>query len=319
MAKGGVLTRLIRQSGFYALGNFAVKGAGLLLAPFLLNPAYLSVAEYGYFALLGVTGQLGIFIVGLGLGMGLLRFLSDETPGPDREALPFTALLTTVALAAAAVVVLVALASPMAGWILDDASKVRLFYLLAAYLALKVIGGIPMVLLRVQERAGLYAFAVAAEMMVLVSGVYVELVLQGHGLEGLMRAYAWAAGASAAVLVVGMLIRVPWRFRYTLVLPLIRYGAPLVMAGLAAWFLNVGDRYLLKWLAAPEAVGIYDWAARLAGVINMFFVQSFQLAFTVIGLKSISAGDRGVQRRTFRHYTIWTGWAVLGFRCLRSI
>jgi O-antigen/teichoic acid export membrane protein len=85
----------------------------------------------------------------------------------------------------------------------------------------------------------------------------------------------------------------------------------LVLAALAGWFLNAGDRYILNWLADREAVAAYEWSARLAGLINMLLVQSFQLAFTVVGLKALASGAAGFYRRTFRHFAIWTGAAIL--------
>ena len=312
----GTFARLIRQSGLYALGNVSVKAAGLILAPFFLNPAYLSLEAYGYFALLNVTAQLGIFIVGLGLGTGLMRFMTSEAHRDERDALPFTALVTVLGAAVAAVAGLWLLDAPLAGLLLDAPEKTGLIHLTALYVAFKVVGGIPMMMMRIQERAGWYAFAVAAEMGLLIGGVFWFLAHEGRGLEGVMLAYTCAAGGNMLVLTVGMLGRVRPRFRARLVGALVRFGAPLVLAGLAGWFLNAGDRYLLKWLAAPETVGLYDWSARLAGVINMLFVQSFQLAFNVIGLKALGAGDLSVHRRTFRHYVVWTGWAVLGLSLL---
>ncbi len=310
-----VFRRVVKQSGLYALGNVAVKAAGLLLAPILLNPAYLSIEAYGYFALLNVTAQLGIFVVGLGLGTGLLRYLTAGDV-EHRDALPFTALLTTLFAALIGAGLLWLLAAPLARLLLDDAGQARLIGWLAVYIGFKVVGGVPMVLLRVRERAGWYALAVMVEMGLLLAGVYVLLVMRGEGLEGVMRAYALAAGGSTVVLLMALLPRIPWRFERAFVGPLIRFGAPLVLAGLAGWFLNAGDRYLLSWLADPVTTGLYDWSARLAGVINMLFVQSFQLAFNVIGLKALGAGDDRVHGRVYRHYVVWTGWAVLGLSLL---
>ncbi|GIV62243.1 MAG: hypothetical protein KatS3mg044_1109 [Rhodothermaceae bacterium] len=308
--------RIVKQSGLYALGNISVKAAGLLLAPVFLNPAYLSIEAYGYFALLNVTGQLGIFVVGLGLGTGLLRFMTSEAHAEVRDVLPFTALATTVAAAVLGGGLLWVLAPALAGLLLDDPGQARLVHYLALYVAFKVVGGVPMVLLRIRERAGWYATAVAVEMALLLAAVYGFVVVRGEGLEGVMQAYAVAAGGSMLVLTGVMLRHIRWCFRTAMVRPLIRFGVPLVLAGLAGWFLNAGDRYLLKWLADPETTGLYDWSARLAGVINLLFVQSFQLAFNVIGLKALAEGDLSVHRRTFRHYVVWTGWAVLGLSLL---
>ena len=306
------LSGLARQSGIYALGNAAAKLSGLVLAPLYLNTAYLSLESYGYFALLIVTAQLGIFVAGLGLGTGLLKFMSDPQHVAERGALPFTALAATVGAAGLAFGLIWLLDGVLAQALLDGAEQRHLVRILAVYVAFKVVGAIPMMLLRIEERAAWYAVAMTAEIVVLIGGVYYFLAARGMGLEGIMLAYALSAGVSMVVLTGVMLSVVPWTFRARLMRPLMRYGTPLVLASLAGWFLNAGDRYLLKWLVDIEVVGIYDWAARISGVLNMLFVQSFQLAFSVLGLKTLGAGDVSLHRRTFRHYVIWTGWAVLG-------
>ncbi len=313
-----ISSRLIRQSGLYALGNVALKASGLLLAVLYLNPAYLTVQGFGYFSLLIVTAQLGIYVVGLGLGTGLLKFMADPAYEPEREALPFTALLATLGAAVVALGVFWALARPLAGLMLGDPAQAGLFHLMTLYLVSKVVGGIPLMVLRVQERAGWYVLAMVAEVLVLIGAAYVLMVQRQQGLTGLMGAYALAAAVSATVLVGLMLIRVPWRFERRLVRALIRFGAPLVIASLAGWFLNAGDRYLLLWLADAATVGLYEWAARLAGVLNMLFVQSFNLAFAVIGLKTLGEGrsDGRMHRQTLRHYLVWTGWAALALALL---
>ena len=310
------LLSLVRQSGLYALGNVAVKLSGLVLAPLYLNTVYLSEEGYGYFALLVVTAQLGIYVAGLGIGTGLLKFMSDPRHAAEREALPFTALVATGAAALAVLGALWALDGPLARLLLDTPGEGRLIRILAVYVAFKVVGAIPLMVLRVEERAGAYALAVAAEVVVLVGAVYYLLAVRGLGLEGIMTGYALSAGVSMLVLVGVTLTVVRWRFRAGLLAPLMRYGAPLVLASLAGWFLNAGDRYLLKWLDGITSAGLYNWAANLAGVLNMLFVQSFQLAFAVLGLKTLGAGDISLHRRTFRHYVIWTGWAVLGLALL---
>ena len=310
------LGRVIRQSAIYAVGNATVKASGLLLAPLYLNPAYLTVENFGYFALLSVTAQLGIFAVGLGLAHGLLKFMSDPELQHERQALPFTAFLSTTLAAAAALFLFLIGAGPLGTILLDSAASGHLVRLLAVYVVLKVVGNIPLMMLRIHERAGIYAIAVVAEMLALVGCVYYFLVVEERGLEGIMMAYAVSAGLSAGVMTVAMLSRVPWIVRTHLVRPLIRYGAPLVMAGLAGWFLNAGDRYILKWFSTTDVIAVYEWASRVAGVLNLFLVQSFQLSFSVIGLKAAARGEVEVHREAFRRYVVWSGWGVLGLALL---
>lgn len=315
MKNEGGLGRVIRQTGIYAIGNVAVKASGLLLAPLYLNTALLPAAAYGHLVLLEATAQIIVPVSGLGLATGMLRFMSEpeETRTP---AIAFTTLLLTLFTAATAFGLLWFAAPFFGGFLLDDSAETLLPRLMSGYAALKVVGTVPYMLLRVRERAAWYTASLAAEWTVLVAGVYYFLALRDLGLEGVLIAYVASAAASAVVMTGFMLTQVEWRFNRRLVGRLLVFGVPLVLSAFAGLFLNVGDRYILKYLTDAETVGLYGWASRLGGTINMLFVQSFQLAFTVIGLKTVGTGDRSLHRRTFRHYTIWTGWAVLGLSLL---
>ena len=316
MPKEGGLWRVIRQTGLYAIGNFAVKASGLLLAPLYLNTDFLPADSYGHLVLLEATAQIIIPVVGLGLATGMLKFMAEPEETETRANIPFTTLVLSALLGILAFVLIWLMAPALASFLVDDPAQTQIPRLMGAYAALKVVSTVPFMLLRVRERAGWYAASVTAEWLVLLVGVYFLLAVERMALEGVMIAYAASAGVSALVMTAFMLTQIVWRFDVRVVGGLLRFGVPLVLTAFAGLFLNVGDRYILKWLTDAETVGVYGWASRLGGAINMLFVQSFQLAFMVVGLKTVGEGDRSLHRRTFRHYTIWTGWAVLGLSLL---
>ncbi len=307
---------LIKQSGLYALGNMAIKLSGLVLAPLYLNSQILSLEAYGQFAVLQVFAQLCIIIVGFGFGNGLLRFVGQGEKDKEEVSLPFTAVVSTIFLAAIYSIVIWMLDDRLAAYFLDDATQQRSILYLGIYVAFKVISSVPMMLLRIQERAGLYVMVVVLEMLVLIGGVYQFLANQFMGLEGVYLAYALASGGQMLVLLVALAFRIKWHFNWKLLKPVFAYGGPLIFAGLASLALNAGDRFILKELSTDAIVGKYEWAARLSGVLNLFIVQSFQLAFTVLGLKTLGGGDLSLHRRAFRHFSIWAAWAVLGISLL---
>lgn len=312
-APPGMLGRLLRQGSIYAVGNLLLKASGLLLAPLYLNTALLSQEAYGYLVLLEATAQLLLPLLGLGLTTGLFKFATDPARREDQEAVPFTVLSVSIGMALLVVVV----SGGSAGWLSarlgwpEGATILRLF---GGYLAAKIVGGVPLAFLRLRERALLYTAAMLLETILFIGGVYYFLAHAHLGLRGVVQAMVLASGSSALVLVGGMLRVIPWRWSPHLIGALMRFGVPLALAGVAMPVLHVGDRYLLGWLAGPETVAVYGWAARLSGVLNMLLVQSFQLAFAVIGLKALGAqpaGEATLHRRTFRHYSIWGGWIVL--------
>jgi O-antigen/teichoic acid export membrane protein len=64
------------------------------------------------------------------------------------------------------------------------------------------------------------------------------------------------------------------------------------------------------------AVGLYDFGSRVGGIVNLLFVQSFQLAFAVAGLRRFDEGKLDLHRSAMRHYAVWTGWFVLALSVL---
>jgi len=309
--------RLAWQSGVYALGNLALKAAGLLLLPLLLDPALLSQADYGYLGLLEAVAQLAIAVTGLGLASGLLRYTTTSAPRAERDAYVVTAFLTTALAAAAAFALAAALAGPLAEVLLRDSARAGVLRWTGAYVALKVVGAVPYMTLRVRERPGVFLAALLLEIAVLVAGVWVALARYDAGLEGVMRAYAISAGVAAVPLSALVLRRLRAGWRPELAGRLLRFGMPLVGAALAGILLNAGDRFVLDRLAGPEVLAVYVLAAKFGGLINMLFVQSFNMAFSVLGLKSIGAGEgTDFHRRAFRHFVVAAGWGVLGVSVL---
>ncbi len=308
---------LARQSAFYSLGNVAVKVGGLALAPVLLNREYLEVASYGYLALLLVSAQLGVLIVGLGISSGLLRFWTHSDFIRRQHALATTALLLTggVAVLIPGAIYLF-FSERIAVLLLDDAGMRHLVGLVLAYVGVKVIGAVPLTVFRVQERPLSYGAVQMLEVLLLVGLCFYWLVFSGRALEGVLLAYTAAAGITTLVSCGVVFVPMKWRFDATVVRPLLRFGAPLALASLSAWVLNSSDRYVLKWLSNPVVIAEYDWASRVAGIINVLLVQSFQLAFLVVGLRRLDDNDVSLHKEMFRHYVVWTGWAILGLAVL---
>ncbi len=316
------VARLAKQSGVYALGNAIVKAGGLLLLLLYLDPALLAQAEYGRLALLETAAGLALAVAGLGLAQGLLKFATDPAHHDERDALTFTAWLGVVALAFALWGGFAVAARPLAAWLLDDAARAPLVRLVGGYAALKVVGAVPYMVLRMDERVVSFVALLVAELAALVGGVYYFVAVRGWGLEGAVLGLALSAAVAAVPPSLVLLARVPWRFRPALARRLVAFGAPLVFANFANILLNTGDRFVLEALRGADAVAVYALAQKFGGLVNMLFVQSFSLAFAVLGLKALGSlaeaeGEVGeLHRKTFRHYAVLAGWGVLGVSLL---
>src|SRR5690606_31169166 len=240
-----------------------------------LDPALLSQADYGRLQLLEVPAQVLIAVGGLGLAHGLLKFLHDGAFADQRDALPFTTLVGTLALAGVLFGLTWGLARPLAAFLVDDPEAVAPVRLTGAYVALKLVGLVPFTVLRAGEQAGRYALAAVGEAVLLVVAVAYFLAVRDAGLVGVMAGFVVSAAGAALLLTALMLRRVPRRVERRLLGPLFRFGAPMAAAALASLALNAGDRLVLKAFTDAEVVAVYGLAAKYGGLVNMLFVQSF--------------------------------------------
>ena len=308
-----MLGRLVRQSGTYALVNVVAKLSGFALLAFYGDPEILPPADLGYLGVLNAVMMFGLLIAGIGLPLGIIRFASSPTlDEADRAAVPVTALVLSVAAGAVFAGVGWALAAPAAGVFLEASARAETMRWLALFVGFKTVSEVSYTVLRQRERVGTFALIGAAEAALLVVAV-IAFLLDGQGLVGVMRGYALSAAVAATVMTPLLLARVERRVAWRLVGPMMAFGAPLIASGLAARFLNLGDRYIIVRLLGAEAAAPYEWAARFGGVVNTFLVQSFVLAFTVLGLKALDeTGSPDLHRQAFRHFAALAGWLVLG-------
>ena len=313
------LFRLLRQSGVYALGNVAMKGAGLVLLFFYLDPEYLSQSDYGRLVLLETTANFLLLFAGLGLASGLLKCATDLRYAADWDALPFTTLVFVGTSALVMMALLWTVRAPLAGYVLDDPTALTAIQYVGAYVLLQALLLVPKTVLRLHEHAGAFLVAVVLEFGALVASVYYFLVVRGMGLEGVLLAMVASSFCVTVWLVGRLLHQSAWLLQPSMLHPLLGYGLPLAFASFASTFLNSGDLYVLEAFTSVAQVAVYGLAAKFGSVINMLFVQSFYLAFNVIGLKVMVGNEGGgadVHRRVARHFTVVTGWGVLGVALL---
>lgn len=288
--------------------------SGFILLYFYVDPNVLAKAEFGNLGVLDATKSIALLVASAGIPMGLLRFASSrDLSEQDRAAVPATALVLAATTALLIGTIGWIWSPTFASWLFGDAGRAEPFRWLAVYIAFKTIADVSFTEIRHREKAGSYVLVGVFEMAVMVGGILYFLVLRGEGLTGVMKGYALSAAVLAALLTPALLVRIERRVLWSLVRPMLVFSLPLIASGLAARFLNIGDRYLITYFLGAEANAEYELAARFGGLVNTLVVQSFASAFTVLGLKALGdEADPNFHRRTFRHLSAFAGGCALG-------
>ena len=279
--------RISRQ--LFAYGTADVLA---LAISFLLLPIYtrvLSPREYGALALLLVFEAVLKIISRWGMDAAFLR-LYYEHPTEERRTLAGTIAGFFMLANGAIAVLLLALAGPINLALFDSLEFIWPYRLLIVNIFLSTFLVLPFTLLRIQERARLFAtinFSLSFGTIVLRLLFVVAL---GFGIFGILLADV----VMTVVLLLGlhrtMRSMIGWRFSSSNLRQLLRYGFPFVPNGVLTHVMGMGDRFILGLYMPLREVGFYLIAGSVAALIK-YFPVAFDVAWTPFAYDSMQRSD----------------------------
>jgi O-antigen/teichoic acid export membrane protein len=275
--------------------------------------------DYGNYNLVIVTVSILTTLSGWAV-MSVQRFhplCKEKGTLPELRSSILFALSATLLIVGLTVALGIVLAAPL----LDESIKnlmlvgIVLFVLSAVFAVLQSF-------LRARRRAGWYsAFSVMDSTARLAIGV---LLVAGFGLgvEGLL----WGA-VLAFALTLPLLWTLamkneagPGRVSFPLIRNMLTYSLPLVAGNLAAWVLNLSDRYVLKAFRGAAEVGLYSAGYAISEKSISLIAALFMLAAGPIGFQ-VWEREGGAKASAFvstvtRYYLLISIPAVVGLSVL---
>jgi O-antigen/teichoic acid export membrane protein len=270
------LTRLFNGTVTYGFGSMLTQLIGFLLLP--IFTAYLSPADYGVIAILGVIGFAAAPIFGLGIGAALgIVYFSEDSPTHKREAVS-----TAVCLVAISASLLAALGCIYSHQLSQFAfNSPEYAWYVSVYLLGTACGMITLILLlhlQLEERARLYVVLTVLVSLVTVCFNVVLVILLEYGVAGWVIGSAAGQAVTCVVLLVTLLSTTRFRLRMGLARQLLKIGVPLVPSFILLYVMAHSAKYTLQWMRSLEEVGIYDIGCRF-GMVLALLVGAFTTAW----------------------------------------
>ncbi|MBN1908915.1 MAG: lipopolysaccharide biosynthesis protein [Pirellulales bacterium] len=271
------LKQLAGESVVYGLSGTATKLIALLLIP--LYTRVFTAAEVGVMGLIDVTINLAAIVAVLGLDGASARWFYDTEETDDRRATISSAFWCQLAASVLLAGLLIAVAGPLAEVIGGETDCTALIWLAALTLPLLTITRVMGSLFRFQRRPWATMATTLGYSLSRV-GLILVLVLVWHfRLDGVYwaRLAAISGLAVVATIILWQWIR-PANISRERLREMVRFGLPLVPAGVGLWIMTSIDRYFLVLMRDQTEVGLYDLAARLAAGAALAVV-AFQQAW----------------------------------------
>jgi O-antigen/teichoic acid export membrane protein len=286
------LKRLFEQTAVYGLSSILGKVLNFLLVP--LHTAVLTQSAYGINTDFYVLIAFLIVILTYGMETAFFRF--SEKRNQQKELVYSTALLSILATTGLFMTAAFLFFEPLTTALKYQDNQQYIQWLLLI-LAMDAIAAIPFARLRAQNRALRF---VVIKLTLISSNIAFNLLFFLPALvnarlpfdplpywfgENLGVGYIFLANLLASAIMLIMLlpemVKVPWRFNWSLWKAMLVFGIPLMISGLAGIANEMLDRQLLKYLL-PEAnwqaqVGIYGAVYKIS-IFLILFNQAFRYA-----------------------------------------
>lgn len=277
------LKNTIKHSAIYSLGNLSSKLVGFILLPIYFH--YLSIEEYGILALLEVTGQILLETLIISIPTAMMRWYSFSKDEAEQKSIIFTSLVFIIVIAILSSLLLIPLSEFFSKLILSNSYYSQHFTVLFTYVSFSIVNRLILNIIRVKQRSGFYVFlSFTRFLIILLLNIYFVVYLE-LGIIGIL--YGLLLGQVVIIIFSAKLVweSIAFRFNYSVLKEMLKYGFPLIFSTLSGMILTLGDRYLLKIFLGEAAVGIYSAGYKIASLVNIFINQPFQMGFLPIAFE----------------------------------
>ena len=308
------LKRLAKHSAIYGLGGLVQRLLAVLLLP--LYTSYLTPADYGQIETLVAAAAVVVIVLRGGISSAFFRFYFDSEQPDEKLRVVRTSFWYTMSAATAGLILIVAFASQISGWLHLGSGGTTLVYASAVGIWAQMNYEQLTSLFRVEERSVQYVVASIANILITVGATVLLVVVYDKGPLGVL------VGNFIGTLIVYVVLVAYHREQLGLVFDrkLFRamntFGTPLIPSALALWAINFIDRWFVAYYKGQGEVGVYSVAVRIASAV-LFLLLAFRTAWPAF---AYSISDEGDAKRAYSYVLTYvllvTCWVSLALALL---
>lgn len=300
-----------KNTFIYSLGNLSTKIIGLILLP--LYTAKLSVLNYGKFAILETTSMFMILVFGLRIVSAMMRWFAEAENEEDLGKILFNSYAVLILVVLVINLIFQPLKYQLATLFFGTELNAAYFTVIFISISFEILNQVPMNLLRFRGKPLAYSLIFSGKLVVILFLNIYFLIYAQRGIIGIFYSQLIANCLVAIAFLPFLLSEFNYSFDSGLLKEMLGYSFPLIFSAISVQLLAIGDRFIIKYLLDYSQVGIYSLGYKIAGVLNVFVVQAFSLAFLPIAYKMLATEDAEIFfRKVFKYYAMILVLGALG-------
>ncbi len=267
----------------YSIGNLSVKLVGFVLLP--LYTTYLTTSDYGFLAIIEAIAQFSIAILGFRLSTAMLRWASAEKNSKKQKEIIFTALSSSLIILSPFILSFFIFADYFSEIVFNTSSYTKYIFFISIYIFFEIYNIFILDLLRLRDKSILYISIVLVK---LLFSLCLNIYFVGFakiGVDGIILSMIISSLVFSFATFPFVISQIKFRFNIKTAKEMFSYGFPLIFATISSMVLTLADRFVIKHYFSLSEVGVYNLGYKIASVINVVFIQSFQMGFLPIAFK----------------------------------
>lgn len=301
----------LQHTIIYSIGNFATKIIGIVLLP--LYTSHLTVADYGVLGILEATLIIFSYVFVFGQSSAVLRFFHLQENLDTRIRL-ISSVLAFLVVVNGVFLIFSWIILPSISDLFNYSQLFETYLkLIVSIVFFKTVNLVLLSILRAREKSLIYISSNVLKLLVLLSLNIYFVASLGLGVKGIMLAYLIGEVFLFITLIPTCFSFIRIRFSKNLLKATLNFGFPLIFTSLAAMLLNMENRYFLKLLINYHEAGLFNTGQKVAGILNILFVQSFSLGVLPLAYKAFGQkGDKRYFSKMNTYFIFVLVWAGLG-------
>ena len=309
------LKKSLKHGAIYGIGDILRKLIGFLLIP--IYTRYLTPADYGVLEVLNVTiSILGLFIIH-GMYSAFSRsYLYDYKDNFEQQRELFST--TYFYLLACGLIffsILTIFGYQINGLIFKNDNYLFLVKLSIGICCLEAIRGFPFAIYRNNFESVKFVTLRTVGFIVNISLNLYFIVVKHLGITGILIGNLLT---SLLICIIGTFLLRDYfvlRFSFNKLKPMLKFGLPLLPAGIAWFLFDISDRYFLEHLSSETELGLYSLAAKFAMIVQFLLLMPLQRVYFASYYplaKKDPENARYILGRFFTYFCLAGGFVGLG-------
>jgi O-antigen/teichoic acid export membrane protein len=279
-----------KDSIIYGLGSVAVKLSGFILIP--IYTKYFTVEEFGLLGFIEATSIILISIFSLSLYQAFFVWYWNPDYLKKQKSLVFTSLMTLFCIVIILCILTAVFSNNFSLLLFDNVKYKNLIFFMVTASGLQIISTIPAKLLQLKQKASFYTIANLLMLMTNITLTVILIVKYKYGLESIY--ISQTIGSIVYLLFLSPFIfnNLSFIFDKSILLKMLGFAYPLILASIASLVIAVSDRYILRFISGYKELGLYSFGAKLANTLTVILIGPVQLAVHPILVKLFNIDQR---------------------------